>query len=151
MNNWTLQDGSNRHGGRPFYAIGGTWRALAKLHMEVADAPLRLMHGYTVKRSDMLRFCARVRASRGNGELAGLLTHVSRSRRESLPYGALVLARLLERFKPREVVFSIYGIREGLLYSYLSKSEQNKDPLLAFCQDFARPAFKIFAPCLGAL
>ena len=123
---------------RPFYAIGGTWRALAKLHMEETNAPLRLMHGYTVKRSEMIRFCTRVHDSRGNGELADLLTHVSRSRRESLPYGALVLSRVLERFKPREVVFSIYGIREGLLYSYLSKSEQKKDPLIAFCHDFAR-------------
>ena len=123
--------------GRPFFAIGGTWRALAKLHMEETNAPLRVMHGYTVKRSEMIRFCTQVREARGNANIAGL-NYVSRSRRESLPYGALVLARVLDRFKPREVVFSIYGIREGLLYSYLSKSEQKKDPLLAFCRDFAR-------------
>ena len=136
--------------GRPFYAIGGTWRALAKLHMEETNAPLRLMHGYTVKRSEMIRFCTEVRQARGNGDIPGL-TYVSRSRREALPYGALVLARLLERFKPREVVFSIYGIREGLLYSYLSKSEQDKDPLIAFLPGLCPAAFAIVAPRLGTV
>ncbi len=34
--------------GRPFYAVGGTWRALAKLHMEHIDYPLRVMHGYSI-------------------------------------------------------------------------------------------------------
>ena len=33
---------------RTFFAVGGAWRALAKLHMEQARYPLRVMHGYSV-------------------------------------------------------------------------------------------------------
>ena len=48
------------------------------------------------------------------------------------------LRQLIEKARPSEVVFSIFGIREGLLFSYLSPIEQAKDPLTAFCEDFAR-------------
>ena len=37
--------------GRTFYAVGGTWRSLAKLHMAERDYPLRVMHGYAVPAS----------------------------------------------------------------------------------------------------
>jgi exopolyphosphatase/guanosine-5'-triphosphate,3'-diphosphate pyrophosphatase len=33
---------------------------------------------------------------------------------------------------------SVFGIREGLLYSLLSDAERNKDPLLSFCTEYAR-------------
>ena len=36
-----LADGN----GRPFYAVGGSWRALAHLHMEQTGYPLRVTHG----------------------------------------------------------------------------------------------------------
>ena len=58
---------------------------------------------------------------------------ISRPRREVLPYGALVLERLLKQLEPNEVHFSVFGIREGLLYSLLSETERRKDPLLSFC------------------
>jgi exopolyphosphatase/guanosine-5'-triphosphate,3'-diphosphate pyrophosphatase len=48
------------------------------------------------------------------------------------------MERLLKRMKPKDVVFSVYGIREGLLFGLLSDSERRRDPLLSFCEDFAR-------------
>ncbi|MGI9422532.1 MAG: exopolyphosphatase [Hyphomicrobiaceae bacterium] len=123
--------------GRTFFAIGGTWRALAKLHMDEVNAPLRVMHGYKVRRSEMIAFCDKFQKPRQLAEIRGY-DSIARSRRETLPYGALVLKRLLETVRPKQVMLSIFGIREGLLYSYLSPSERAKDPLLAFCEDFAR-------------
>jgi exopolyphosphatase/guanosine-5'-triphosphate,3'-diphosphate pyrophosphatase len=49
-----------------------------------------------------------------------------------------VLERLLKRLQPSAVDFSVFGIREGLLYSLLSEAERRKDPLLSFCADYAR-------------
>ncbi len=123
--------------GRPFYAIGGTWRSLAKLHMETTDAPLRVMHGYRVKRADMANFCDQVTSSSATADMPAM-KQISKSRRETLPYGALVMKGLLQKLRPSEIYFSIYGIREGLLYSYLSKTERARDPLLSFCEDFAQ-------------
>ncbi|MFX5999043.1 hypothetical protein ABTF05_21920, partial [Acinetobacter baumannii] len=32
--------------GRTFYAVGGTWRALARIHIIQSGYPLHVMHGY---------------------------------------------------------------------------------------------------------
>src|SRR5262249_11867226 len=122
---------------RPFYAVGGTSRAIARLHMEQADYPLRVMHGYSMSREKAIDFCEGIRKAKKLSSLRGF-EQVSRPRREVLPYGALVLERLLKRLQPSEVSFSVFGIREGLLYSLLAPGEQKKDPLLSFCAEYAR-------------
>ena len=49
---------------------------------------------------------------------------MSRSRSDTLPYGALVLERLLAKSQgPKDMVVSIYGVREGLLYSKLTEAQ----------------------------
>ncbi len=120
--------------GRPFYVVGGTWRALAKLHMAHENYPLHVMHGYEMSTQDAIRFAKAV-VDQKNGLDFSL---VSKARREIIPYGALVLERLLKKMAPSKVIFSIFGIREGLLYSLMPPTEQKRDPLIAFCQTFAR-------------
>lgn len=122
--------------GRPFYAVGGTWRALAKLHMATTNYPLRVMQGYTIQTREAIDFCADLRKRRLSG-MRGAET-VARARREVLPYGAVVLERLLKRLEPSALVFSVFGIREGVLYDLMTEHERRKDPLLSFCLDYAR-------------
>jgi exopolyphosphatase / guanosine-5'-triphosphate,3'-diphosphate pyrophosphatase len=123
--------------GRSFYAVGGTWRAIARLHMEATDYPLHVMHAYATPAREMAAFCEDLRRTRKLSALKGI-AKVAKPRREVLPIGALVLERVLKRLQPREVVFSVYGIREGLLYGLLSETERRKDPLLSFCAEYAR-------------
>ena len=122
---------------RTFYAVGGTWRAIARLHMERSDYPLHVMHGYTMPTEEAIDFCEEIRKTRKLSALPGI-EDLSKQRREVLPYGALVLERLLKRLAPSAVDFSVFGIREGLVYSLLSESERRKDPLISFCLDYAR-------------
>ena len=123
--------------GRTFFAVGGTWRSLAKLHMEMHDYPLRVMHGYRLPASQVISFCEMIRRSRKLTDIKGI-QEISKARREVLPYGALAMERVLRRMRAKDVSFSVFGIREGLLYSFLSESERRKDPLLAFAEDYAR-------------
>lgn len=123
--------------GRIFYAVGGAWRAIARLHMRESDYPLRVMHGYAVPAKEVVGFCEDIRKAKKLASLKGM-EDVTRARREVLPYGALVLERLLRRLEPSEVLFSVFGIREGLVYGLLSETERGKDPLLSFCADYAR-------------
>jgi exopolyphosphatase / guanosine-5'-triphosphate,3'-diphosphate pyrophosphatase len=123
--------------GRSFFAVGGTWRSLAKLHMEQTNYPLRVMHGYAVPTKDIIEFCESIRKAKKISTLDGI-EEIARARREMLPYGALVLERTLKVMKPREVVFSVFGVREGLLYKLLSPSERALDPLLSFAADYSR-------------
>ena len=120
--------------GRTFYAVGGTWRSLARLHMEDRDYPLHVMHGYSIPAREAIDFCEMVRKGK---KLKGI-EKISRARREVLPLGALVMERVLKRMEPDKIVFSVFGIREGLLFGLLSEQEREKDPLLSFCEDYAR-------------
>lgn len=127
-------DWLNAARGRTFYAVGGTWRALARLHMEDRDYPLRVMQGYAIPTREAMDLCEALRRGK---KLKGF-DDIARARREVLPLGGLVMERLLRRLEPDKVVFSVFGIREGLLFSLLSEHERKKDPLLSFCADFAR-------------
>jgi exopolyphosphatase/guanosine-5'-triphosphate,3'-diphosphate pyrophosphatase len=122
--------------GRTFYAVGGTWRSLAKLHMDQIRYPLRVMQGYRLSSRTALDLCEQFRKTKKPLDIPGI-AGVARARREVLPFGALVLERLIRRMQPRDVVFSVFGIREGLIYSLLPPHEKIRDPLLSFCEDYA--------------
>lgn len=118
--------------GRDFYPVGGSWRALAKLHMEHSRHPLHIVHHYQVS-APTLRDFAGVVARQSRSSLERMVGGGSRRRTDTLPLAALVLERLLRRVEPARVVFSAHGLREGHLFDLLSPEEQRRDPLLAAC------------------
>ena len=120
--------------GRPFYAIGGTWRSVARLNMMETDYPLSIMHHYVMTPKQIDSLYASVI---GRNPSVKHLSKVSRERREMLPYGLLLLKRLVDMLKPSEVIFSACGVREGLLYENLPADEQGLDPLIAACEEMA--------------
>lgn len=120
---------------RMFYAIGGTWRSLAKLHIAHSGYPLPVLHDYTVRAKPFISFCKRV-ALKPLDNMKGI-DAVSRNRRSLLPYGALVMAGVLKSIKAENVTLSSLGVREGYLYSLLGKREREKDPLLSAAYDLA--------------
>jgi exopolyphosphatase/guanosine-5'-triphosphate,3'-diphosphate pyrophosphatase len=114
--------------GRCFYAVGGTWRSLARLHMWQTGYPLHVMHGYAIDADEALEFAKLVH--RVDVESLSNIEVVANARRPLLPYAALVLEYILRIGKPRQVVFSALGVREGLLYSLLRERDKEKDPLI---------------------
>lgn len=90
--------------GRTFYAVGGTWRALARLHMAQRGYPLRVMHGYTIPARDALDFCRLVK--RAPPQSLESIAAVSNERQPLLVYGALILERIIRQAKPRDVMIS---------------------------------------------
>lgn len=121
--------------GRTFYAVGGTWRNIAKLHMELRKYPLHMMQGYEIPIDEMLKFLDEVVEARDSRDPAFMA--ISRSRRALLPFGAIAMREVLTVMKPARVVFSALGVREGYLYSLLSQSERNRDPLLSAAGELA--------------
>jgi exopolyphosphatase/guanosine-5'-triphosphate,3'-diphosphate pyrophosphatase len=122
--------------GRPFYAIGGSWRALAQLHMVEARYPLNMIHGYTLAADEAAKFLDIIVKRPGSPLLKS--GAVPGERRDTLPFAAVVLRRLIELGHPSELIFSGFGVREGLLYQLLPEREKLRDPLMAACEDFAR-------------
>ena len=119
--------------GRTFYAVGGTWRALARIHIIQSGYPLGVMHGYSVPASDALDFARRVRRLAAANMLANIEA-VSDARRPLLTYAALVLEYIIRVAQPKTIVFSTFGVREGLLYSMLPEAERAMDGLLCGAQ-----------------
>ena len=113
---------------RTFYAVGGTWRALARLHMWQTGYPFHVMHNYRIPAREALEFSRLVH--RVDTETLSKIEVVNAARRPLLPYAALVLENLLRTIKPRDLVISVLGVREGLLYELLGQRERVRDPLV---------------------
>lgn len=122
--------------GRPFYAIGGTWRNLARLHMEMTNYPLDVMHHYEISVESAANFLRQV--AKGDVEKTKGIEGISKNRRSLLPYGAIVLQELMAVAKPSKIVVSALGVREGFLYSLLTEEEQKTDPLISAAEELAR-------------
>jgi len=125
-------------GGRTLYAVGGSWRALARIHIAQADYPLRVIHRYRVRAGEFAGLARLV--SRQSRESLVQMHGVTRRRLDVLPQAAAVLERLIAALAPAEVAFSAYGLREGLVYGRLSAAVRRQDPLLSACRDVAARA-----------
>jgi exopolyphosphatase/guanosine-5'-triphosphate,3'-diphosphate pyrophosphatase len=119
--------------GRTFYAVGGTWRALARIHIVQSGYPLRVMHGYSIPAADALDFAQRLRRLVAANMLANIEV-VADARRPLLVYAALVLEHIILVAKPKTIVFSTFGVREGLFYDMLPPAERSRDGFICAAQ-----------------
>lgn len=116
--------------GRAFYMVGGSWRALARIDMLATNFPLPITHQYRMKpgRAKELRKLVRALDPR-------LSSAAAPQRLASSPVAAMLLELLAEELEPSQLVVSTYGIREGLLYSKLSRRQRELDPLIEEARD----------------
>jgi exopolyphosphatase/guanosine-5'-triphosphate,3'-diphosphate pyrophosphatase len=119
--------------GRTFYAVGGTWRALARLHQASRDYPLHVMHGYTMSPEAGLDFLQLV--ERVDSKTLKDIDQVSEARRPLLSYGAVVLEEIIRLGAPRDIAISALGVREGLLFDKLDEDAKAADPLITAAAD----------------
>lgn len=122
--------------GRSLIAVGGAWRAIAKLHMAQSGYPLRIIHHYRLPAAEASEFTRLL--GKQSRESLQRLGELPRRRLDVLGPTALVLRRLIKIAQPSELVFSAYGLREGLEYARLSPKERAADPLVAFCRAAAQ-------------
>ena len=140
-----------------FYPVGGSWRALARLHIERADHPLHIIHDYALATSEIAKFAGSI--SRLRPTALGSTKGINRRRARHLPYAAMLLAELLEATCPRTVRFCSTGVREGLVHSRLPADEQSADVLLSAAAalgrrearfpEFAQVLYDWLAPLVG--
>lgn len=121
--------------GRSLYAIGGSWRALARIFLDQMQRPLHVIDNFTIGFFDALRL---------SNLVAGLspptleqFEDINRRRVETLPFAAAAMAVLLETAQPREVVFSAFGVREGQMLELLPPALRRQDPLISACESQA--------------
>ena len=121
----------------PLYMVGGTWRALAAFAMHRMGHPLTDPHGFVLPAADAERYARKLVGIEPTA-LAGV-PGVSTSRAAGLPDAAAMLRVMLAEIKPESLVFSAWGLREGVLYERLPQEARVQDPLLAAIAAFGAP------------
>ena len=116
---------AERAEGRTLYLVGGSWRALARVDMIVTGYPLPVAHGYAFSPQRLGEL--RKSVSAPEPEWA---KKVSAARLASTPVAAMLLDQLVEQLRPRALVISSFGIREGLLFAGLKEPVRRQDPLI---------------------
>lgn len=117
------------------YLVGGTWRAMAVFAMALQGHPLSDPHGFELDPATALGVAAALSGTESEA-LKGR-ERISTMRAEKLPDAAVLMTALLARLNPSKVVFSSWGLREGLLYDRLPAHSRAADPLLAGVAVFA--------------
>lgn len=122
--------------GRTFYAVGGTWRALARLHMHQRNYPLDVMHGYVITSDEAEAFARLV--ERVDTNVLTSIGSISAARRPLLSYGAVVLDEVIHQGGPKCIVVSAAGVREGVLFERLKSRQRETDPLIEAAEQYDR-------------
>jgi len=120
---------------KTFYLVGGAWRAISRVNMVQEEAPLSILHGFTLE-GRRARTLANVISRQHPESLAGI-KGVPQRRVPTLPAAALVLHQILQRLTPAQMMTSAMGLREGLLYSHLPPPLNREDPFLEAAAELA--------------
>lgn len=123
---------------KTLYAVGGAWRALARVCIAQMNYPLHVLDNFSLERQQAIGLFHVI--SRLSQRSLEQIKGVSRARLATLPLGAAVLERLLEVAKPRSLVFSIYGMREGQFFKDLPAVVRRQDPIVSLAEEMARAA-----------
>lgn len=110
-----------------FFLVGGSWRALSRYAMYQLGWPLDDPHGFEIAPDEAIRLCRKA----AQGKFDANMPRISSSRIANLPDAAALLGQLVSVIGPSRLVFSSWGLREGLLYSKLDKATRAQDPMLA--------------------
>lgn len=114
--------------GKCFYMVGGSWRALARLEMELSGHPLPVTHQHALQPGRPAELAVAL-GTVAKDDVRGIPS-LSTSRLPALPRANQLLEALVHSLRPKSLVVSAFGIREGLLYDELDPSAQRLDPLI---------------------
>ena len=129
--------------GLPLYLVGGSWRALSRLDLELTQDPLAVLDQHGLPRSALRRL---VRATnRLTFEELRAIPGMASNRAAALPDAAALLAALVNILDVPEMTVSSSGLREGLLYQALDAETRAQDPLIV-AAEFEGRRLARFAP-----
>ncbi len=107
-----------------FYAIGGSFRALAKVHMHIESDEIKIIQDYSVNAENFIHSIRKVIFKEGTIN-ENFLKKISKSRCQIIPYSLVILEKIVKKFKIKNIYFTNTGIREGILYKNISEKESD--------------------------
>jgi exopolyphosphatase/guanosine-5'-triphosphate,3'-diphosphate pyrophosphatase len=122
--------------GQPLYLVGGTLRTMAVYAMQEQGHPLSDPHGFELDPEEARALLGKA-LGRETVETLKARDRVSAMRADKLPDASVLAEAMLAQFEPSCLIFSSWGLREGLLYDRLPDHGKDRDPLLAGIATFA--------------
>lgn len=122
--------------GTTLYLVGGSLRAFARYAMVRLEWPIDDPHGFVLDPVNALRLARNL--ARCKAETLRAMPGIATARMNSLPDTAALLAVLIRRLQPGKLVFSAWGLREGLLYEDMPAATRAHDPLVAGMTTFVQ-------------
>lgn len=119
------------HPGQTLYLVGGSLRAFARYAMEAQNWPIDDPHGFELSPADALAMARSLADTVQAGRVVAPIPGISASRLASLPDAGALLGVLVRELEPERLVFSGWGLREGLLAAGMDADTAAQDPLLA--------------------
>ena len=117
-----------KKGADVFFAVGGAWRSIAGIHMELMHAPLHMLQNYEMDAPRLVTLLGELMVGKKH---TGLVEDIAKRRSATIPYAAAVLKAVIDLGRIKTVMVSSYGVREGIIFDTLSASERLEDPLEA--------------------
>ena len=114
--------------GKPLYLVGGSWRALARVHQFRSGYPLAVLGNFAMPPAAIRPLEKALRDTRRT--LAKSVPGIGSGRADLLGDAATILAALTARIAPERLVTCAFGLREGLLFEALDAETRARDPLL---------------------
>ncbi|MCK4875403.1 MAG: Ppx/GppA family phosphatase [Sulfurimonas sp.] len=105
--------------------IGGTYRAISAALMSGSNYPVNKLHAYESNYSEFSEFLINILNS-DEDELKNL--GIKKSRFDVIKPGALILQRVLNKFKVKKLITSGVGVREGVYLTDMLRSSKDKFP-----------------------
>lgn len=120
---WRAEPGST------LYLVGGSLRAFARHAMTVTGWPIDDPHGFEIGAAPAQAIAKAL--ARRKPEALLPVPGLSSSRLAALPDTAALLFVLIRSLQPGRLVFSSWGLREGLLWDHMAPGVRMQDPLVA--------------------
>lgn len=103
-------------GARNLYAVGGSWRALASVHMELTAYPLGILHGYRMNGQAVRHVVREVLATQRDKDLVSRISSIVGRRYDTIIHAALVMDEAFDIGGFKEIIVSANGLRDGVLF-----------------------------------
>lgn len=113
----------------PLYLVGGSWRALARVHITATKDPLPVIGNHLIPCKHVAMLQEKI--SKMDKDDLKAIPSMPSARIPFMQDAAHMLSALQEVISPSKMIVCAFGLREGLLFQKLDAAQQAEDPLLS--------------------
>jgi exopolyphosphatase/guanosine-5'-triphosphate,3'-diphosphate pyrophosphatase len=140
-----------------FFAVGGAWRALGRLVMELERYPLHVLQGYQINPGQIARATKLCVDSLSNPAARQQIETIDKRRAKYFPMASILIEEIVTQGSFEGVTISATGVREGVLHELLEMKLEDPltDGVIAYARldqnqvAFGRALHDFIAPALA--